>query len=262
MSTLSVSNRMSILEKHKDQLLEQRKEIDLLIDAVNQKLDCYRKYLARQSTQERKKSNELDLICVTNWVSGFLGRQLQRRQSGRRCYGAHECRCVALHPRRHFYGDHFMGLGAPFVRQHPFEPDSIRDFGHYLDFRNERFAVCWAQTHVTNQRLTHHGHESFGNRHFFRIPITGQDSCSPKHRSYHFVDRCSFCHHRWVHRRIALCFFRRSNGSLLKHLLVWGTWTQVSKGQQSAYHKRANHAYRCNLLCSLCQLCSCACFSD
>lgn len=56
MPTLSVSKRMSILQKHKKQLLEQRKEIDLLIDAVNQKLDFYREYLTHQSTQGRNES--------------------------------------------------------------------------------------------------------------------------------------------------------------------------------------------------------------
>lgn len=53
MPSLSVSKRMSILQKHKEHLLEQRKEIDLLIDVVNQKLDFYQEYLSRRSTQER-----------------------------------------------------------------------------------------------------------------------------------------------------------------------------------------------------------------
>lgn len=55
MPILSVSKRMSILQKHKNQLIEQRKEIELLIDAVNQKLNFYQEYLAHQSVQGRNE---------------------------------------------------------------------------------------------------------------------------------------------------------------------------------------------------------------
>lgn len=53
MPTLSVSKRLSILHKHKEHLLEQRREIELLIDAVDRKLNFYQDYLVQQSARRR-----------------------------------------------------------------------------------------------------------------------------------------------------------------------------------------------------------------
>jgi DNA-binding transcriptional MerR regulator len=44
-SAETIQRRVSILESHRKKLVEQRRELDMLIDAVNQKLQFYQAYL-------------------------------------------------------------------------------------------------------------------------------------------------------------------------------------------------------------------------
>lgn len=50
----SVKRRISILKDHHKKLVEQRREIEMFIDAVSQKLEFYDGYLARQSFENKE----------------------------------------------------------------------------------------------------------------------------------------------------------------------------------------------------------------
>lgn len=50
----SVKRRISILQSHQQKLVTQRHEIEMLIDAVQQKLEFYEGYLERQSFENKE----------------------------------------------------------------------------------------------------------------------------------------------------------------------------------------------------------------
>lgn len=52
----SIHRRVSLLENHRERLSAQRRELEILIDAVNQKLEFYQSYLVRGKHDEREVS--------------------------------------------------------------------------------------------------------------------------------------------------------------------------------------------------------------
>lgn len=52
----SIHRRVSILESHREKLLEQQRELEKLIDAVNQKLEFYHTYLVQEECDNKEAS--------------------------------------------------------------------------------------------------------------------------------------------------------------------------------------------------------------
>lgn len=52
----SINRRVSILDGHRERLMAQHRELERLIDAVNQKLEFYQAYVAREECDSREAS--------------------------------------------------------------------------------------------------------------------------------------------------------------------------------------------------------------